>query len=163
MNLIANRVTEKDLRQHLTGMGYVGRSAKITGLELVAIERPGWVQVFEFQMRALKQGGDWEEFFGLCRDDERSSKFEVQLFSSRQQQQQAFAGGTAGLITLERSPRHWVQYLLLIVFVFAVVLAIIGAANFQMARSTSSNDAAQQETASPVLSGTEDGATQNPD
>lgn len=66
MNLIANRVTEKDLRQHLTGMGYVGRSAKITGLELVAIERPGWVQVFEFQMRALKQGGDWEEFLGFA-------------------------------------------------------------------------------------------------
>ena len=49
---IGNRVTEKDIRDWLDANGFVGRTAKINDLELHAIERPGWVQVFEFQMRS---------------------------------------------------------------------------------------------------------------
>ena len=44
----SNRVTEKDIRDWLTLGGFDGRGAKIDDLELHAIERPGWVQVFRF-------------------------------------------------------------------------------------------------------------------
>ena len=48
---IGNRVTEKDVRDHLNRCGYHGNTATILQLELVAIERPGWMQVFSFQRR----------------------------------------------------------------------------------------------------------------
>ena len=78
--MIANKCTENDLRDHLTEIGYFPRSAMFLSLELTAIERPGWVQVFQFHVQAKKQHGDWEEYFGICRSDERSNAFEVQLF-----------------------------------------------------------------------------------
>ena len=78
---IGNRVTEKDIRDWLDANGFVGTTARINDLELYAIERPGWVQVFEFQARLKAAGQDrgfeaevepgWIERFGVVLDDER--------------------------------------------------------------------------------------------
>ncbi len=51
MPIIANKCTEKDLRDYLSQNGYFGRSAKFLKLDLAAIERPGWVQVYKFHVR----------------------------------------------------------------------------------------------------------------
>ena len=64
MAAIGNKVTEKDIRDHLTANGYYGRSAEIRGLNLVAVQRPGWLQVFSFDLRAKDVDGDWRELFG---------------------------------------------------------------------------------------------------
>ena len=127
MPLIANKSTEKDLRDHLTKIGYLGRTAKLLKLELKAIERPGWVQLFELHVHARKLDGDWEERFGICRSDERSNTFEVQLFNSQDRQQQAFRRESEGMITHGRSPRHWSFWPLLLLFALATITALVGA------------------------------------
>ena len=127
MQIIGNKYTEKDLRDHLTELCYFGRSAKFLKLELKAIERPGWVQVFEFHVKAKKQDGDWEQQFGLCRSDERNNTFEVQLFSSQDRYLQAFRRESEDMITHERGPRHWSFGPLMAVFALAIITAIVGA------------------------------------
>ncbi len=49
---IGNRVAEKDVRDALFDFGLDGRAAVIVDLELYALKRPGWVQVFSFRLRA---------------------------------------------------------------------------------------------------------------
>jgi len=124
---IGNKSTEKDLRDHLEGMGYYGSSVKFLKLDLTAIERPGWIQVFEFHIQAKRRDGDWEQHFGLCRTDERNDTFEVQLFDRPEQQQKVFRQNTAGMITHERGPRHWSFLPLMLLFVLMLGLAVAGA------------------------------------
>lgn len=127
MPIIANKCTEKDLRDHLTEIGYFGRSAKFLNLELKAIERPGWVQVFKFQVQAKHKNGDWEEHFGICRSDERSNTFEVQLFGGQDVQDTAFRHKSKDMITHDRSPRHWSFWPLMSLFSLAIGTAVAGA------------------------------------
>ena len=118
--LIANKATEQDIRDYLSEVGYLGATAEFLRLELAAVERPGWVQVFEFQIQAEQQNGKWEERFGLCRTDERSATFDVQLFSSKRDQQAALERETQGMISRSRRANHWVKTLLMIIFVGAI-------------------------------------------
>ena len=75
MPLIGNKVLEHDLRAWLDAHGHYGRSAEFEELELTAVQRPGWVQVFRFRVRAKnKTSGEWEELRGLARDDERAKR-----------------------------------------------------------------------------------------
>ena len=106
MAFIGNKVTEKDLRDHLESIGYIGRSARFLRLELTGIERPGWIQLFEFHVEAKKRDGDWEPLFGICRDDERSQTFEVQLLSNPDQQKQSGRFHSETMITLDRPAAH---------------------------------------------------------
>ena len=84
---ILNRTTESDVRTWLNKNGFVGKSAKFNELELHAIQRPGWVQVFKFcarvKCRPLDNEGreaessdqlGWQEVFGVAFDDERERK-----------------------------------------------------------------------------------------
>lgn len=125
--MIGNRSTEKDLRDFLTENGYYGNSANFHKLELAAIERPGWVQVFEFHVLAKSVDGDWVELFGNCRSDERSKSLEVNLFDSNVDQSQAFRDETAEMITLDRGPRHWTYWPLMTFFVALLAVAAYGA------------------------------------
>lgn len=70
-DFLKNRVTEKDIRDYLESQGYEGPSAKFDSLELVAVQRPGWVQIFEFVVR-VSQGDDRQQFYGVAKDDERN-------------------------------------------------------------------------------------------
>jgi len=84
---ISNRSTEADVRSWLNNNGFAGKTAKFEELELHAIQRPGWVQVFRFCARVkyhpldnsnLEADGDvvtdWQEVFGVALDDERERK-----------------------------------------------------------------------------------------
>lgn len=102
MPLIANKVTEKDLRDYLTSRGFFGRSAKLHKLELVGIEPPGWVQIFEFHVDAKRATGDWVTLFGTCRGDERNGTFEVRTFNNRTSQTDSIQEETAGMIARDR-------------------------------------------------------------
>lgn len=127
MAFIGNKVTEKDLRDHLDSIGYFGRSARFLKLELAGIERPGWIQLFEFHVEAKKRDGDWEQLFGICRDDERSQTFEVQLLTNADQQKKSVQSHSETMITIDRPAVHWVQVLLLTLVVAALGIAIAGA------------------------------------
>ncbi|MFK7820053.1 MAG: hypothetical protein AB8G99_15135 [Planctomycetaceae bacterium] len=123
MPLIGNKVIEKDLRDHLQKVGYYGRSAEFSRLELVAVKRPGWLQVFSFEVRAKQQEGDWVELFGTCRDDERTKQFDVLLTLESSERDERLAEFADGLITLQRNPKHWIQTVLLLAFVAAIMIA----------------------------------------
>ena len=105
MALIGNRFIEHDLRSWLDGRGYYGRSAEVRELELAAVRRPGWVQVFRFRVRAKNQTtGEWEALTGLIRDDERvkkkSDRTEIRLSADDADHAAAFAAWSDGLLTL---------------------------------------------------------------
>jgi len=127
MPLVANKVTERDLRDYLSSNGFYGRSARISDLNLAAVERPGWVQVFRFHVRAKRVDGDWEEHFGLVRTDERHDVFDVQLFAGEADRQSSFERDTRGTINGIGEPRHWSYRPLMLLFLAAAVLAIAGA------------------------------------
>ena len=125
--LIRNASTEKDLRDHLTENGYYGRSANILQLELKAIERPGWVQVFEFHVHAKQQDGDWKSLQGLCRTDERFNRFDVEFFG-KTNRETVINNTTDGMVTGQRTARHWSYWPLMTLFAGAFAAAVVGAA-----------------------------------
>ncbi|MDQ3330046.1 MAG: hypothetical protein M3552_05255 [Planctomycetota bacterium] len=129
MPLIGNKVAEKDLRGWLQAHGYFGRSAKVFELELVALRRPGWEQVFQFRVRAKRQDeSDWDELRGLFRDDERKRRFEARLTTSDEDHAVAFAEWTDGMILPQRRTRGTVE--LSLIFLAVVILATVVAVVF---------------------------------
>ena len=127
MPLIGNKVTEKDIRDYLTENGYYGRSAVIRDLNLTAVQRPGWIQVFQFEVRAKSVEGEWRDLFGTCRDDEAAEEFNVFLSPDRSDRDGQVATWSEGLLTTAKRERHWVEVALLGVFVAVMALAILGA------------------------------------
>lgn len=125
--LIANRATEKDLRDHLDNNGFFGASARFVSLELAAIERPGWVQVFNFHAHLKTREGRWVVRYGICRTDERSDLFEVSMFDQSDARASAFKNDTSAMITRERRQQHWSMVPLLLLFLFVVGVASVGA------------------------------------
>jgi hypothetical protein len=123
MPLIGNKVAEKDLRTWLEANGYFGRSAEVSELELVALRRPGWEQVFRFRVRAKRQDETgWEDLTGLFRDDERKSHFEARLSASDDDYAAAFAEWTEGMIVRQRRSRGRTEVALILVA--AVILGL---------------------------------------
>ncbi len=118
---------DSELQRHLSESGYYGRTAKCLSWQLVGVVRPGWIQVFEFHVRAKRQGGDWEEKFGVCRTDERDGTYEIQLFNSQEACQVARESIVSGMITHGRGTGHWAKTLLMGLFFAALAIATIGA------------------------------------
>lgn len=129
MPLIGNRVIEKDLREHLQSQGYWGRSAEFHSLELAAIGRPGWLQVFRFDVRAKNQSTEaWSEIYGVCRDDERYEQLDVVLCESAPERDVQLQQWSEGLISHQRDRRHWLHYVLMSLFAAIAMLIAIAAA-----------------------------------
>lgn len=106
---IGNRVTEKDLREWLTQNGWYGRSAEIDHVELHAVRRPGWEQVFRFSGRAKRKAaenaddsdrdepqpadanraGEWHTLWGAIHDDERFKANRPTIWAFESEDEQA--------------------------------------------------------------------------
>jgi|GEM_PF-779552 len=143
-NLIRNGVTEKDLRNYLSANGYAGRSARVMRLELTAVERPGWVQVFDFHVYAKEQSGGWRELHGVIRADERSNQFEVSYYDGASRSD-VVRSATRGLITGERGPRHWSYWPLMTLAGLMLGAAIAGAVLTPESQSTPTATSAYEE------------------
>lgn len=106
--MIGNRVTEKDVRLWLDRHGYYGRSARFHELELEAIQRPGWIQVFRFHVTAKHQDGEWVDLHGVVRDDERERRLDqktrVAVFDERAERDQLMADWSQNLIRKRTEP-----------------------------------------------------------
>jgi hypothetical protein len=123
MPLIGNKVAEKDLRTWLEANGYFGRSAELFELELIAVRRPGWEQVFRFRVRAKRQDeSGWVDLTGLFRDDERKSRFEGRFTASGEDDAAAFAEWTEGMIVRRRRSRGTTEIAL--ISLAAVILGL---------------------------------------
>lgn len=134
MSLIANRVTEKDVRDFLDREGFDGRSAVIRELELVAISSPGWIQVFSFSARIRHMKSGWADWHGCVRDDERTrderTRTEVQLFPDSEARDMRVAEWSTGMITRQRRPMSGlVAAGVGLIGLLLVALAVIAATN----------------------------------
>lgn len=118
---IGNRVTERDVREDLTRRGYHGRTAKFEELELAAIERPGWIQVFRFEVHVSDEDDNRHHFYGVVRDDERNQT-EIRYFDTPDAQQQHLKSWSGDMILREYRPRTRAEKILLGVFVSLVVI-----------------------------------------
>ncbi len=66
-----DREMDLAIRAKLRSDGYaVGRS-KVVNFRLVAIERPGWVSIYEFNVEVVDSEGCSTQLYGVARDDAR--------------------------------------------------------------------------------------------
>lgn len=114
---------ENAIRQHLSLNGYYGGTAKLRQVRLAAVKRPGWMQVFRFEVTARLAVADddadaadeglstsppadgpavptYHELFGLVREDQRSGEVDVRVFRSGEQRRELFARWSDGLLQL---------------------------------------------------------------
>lgn len=108
-NWTGDRQMELAIRSALSRQGYFGRTAQLKGVRLVAIQRPGWVQVYRFEVRARvatradENGPDpaakYDHLFGLVRDDARH-RTDVQVFENEADRRELFHQWSEGLLCL---------------------------------------------------------------
>ncbi len=131
--LIGNNVAEKDIREHLSANGYFGRTATFVEIELHAIQRPGWLQVFRFQVNAKSTDDHWVKLFGAMRDDERFKKTEILFFSNNNKRDQVLKSWSKGLMQPKfRNGKHqefsraeYFSELLIFVLILTILIAIL--------------------------------------
>jgi hypothetical protein len=99
---LKNRVTEKDVRDWLSNNGFFGESARFGELELHAIQRPGWYQIYRFSAQVKQNNDQWTSLFGTARDDERFSLFDVEVFTLEHERDAKLQELSAGLIVARR-------------------------------------------------------------
>ncbi|MEM9827885.1 MAG: hypothetical protein AAF958_14945 [Planctomycetota bacterium] len=111
---VGDHETEVAIRRHLSDNGYFGKTAKIQNYRLVAVQRPGWVQVYQFDVRARVRpenaseddvGPDtavYEERFGLVKADTRGSKLRIRTFDDRQPREELLDEWAEDLLRLRR-------------------------------------------------------------
>ena len=123
--MIGNRVTEKDVRDFLTDRVFSGSTARFDYLKLVAIERPGWIQIFAFRVATCDISGAKRTFFGVVRDDERN-RTEILLEDTAEAQEKVIHSWSKDLITLRRKPLNKLQWTLLALFAGVLATALVG-------------------------------------
>ena len=134
-NLAKNRTTEKDIRAWLNANGFDGRLAEITDVELHAVQRPGWLQIFRFHLSVRSSDDNDQrnkrEYFGVVRDDERirgKDKTQVQLFDSAELQAAELSVLSEELIVRGDRPGGYLAFL----FLFGILLLVCTAVLFQL-------------------------------
>ena len=131
--IIANKVAEKDIRNYLSCNGYFGRSAKFEELELHAIQRPGWLQVFRFKVKAKNVDDQWKLLFGAMKDDERFKLCEIELFENLNRRNHVLDHWSEGLmqpkfksdLNQEFSKTRYFRELAIFVVGFALLLGLL--------------------------------------
>ena len=117
-----DRDMELAIRKELTENGFYGGTAKIKNVRLVAVQRPGWLQVYRFEATARVQPAgptmaqdsesveptdespdaepEYCDLFGLVRDDIRHKIHNVRLFQDQNGRRELFARWSEDLICL---------------------------------------------------------------
>ena len=109
-NWTGDRDLEIAIRKHLTEVGYFGRTATIQRLRLVAVQRPGWLQVSRFEVQArvrvevsedeLEPEAEYHQLFGLARDDLRHKINDIRVFDNESDRKTLFQEWSQDLICL---------------------------------------------------------------
>jgi len=134
-DFLRNRVTERDIRGWLEQNGYQGKAAILDHVELYAIERPGWKQLFRFQAKVrLRSTDDQHEeertqVWGVVMDDERQPKdlrTQVTLFETEEAQQEQLSILSVDMLTAKRDQGFAGAWsLLLLGLLFAAILLVV--------------------------------------
>ena len=101
---------EVAIREKLSEEGFYGRTAKIEDLRLVAVQRPGWLQVFRFEVTARvahkvrddepEPDAEYRALMGLVREDARKNQVDIRLFDDSSARKALFAEWSEELICL---------------------------------------------------------------
>ncbi len=142
--LLGNRVTEKDVRDWLDANGFYGRSAVISDLELHAIKRPGWRQVFRFTAQAKTSVQESESpsdsaedpsitrqtLFGAILDDQRQrtedARTQIVVYDSRQERDQQLEFWSTDMLTCSTGQGGELTVLISLVIVFILIAVLLG-------------------------------------
>lgn len=95
---VGYRVTEKEILEWMKANGYVTSAAKLTHVQLYALQRPGWVQVFRFQVEASMAGHPARQLFGALRSDERYGSPQICVFDTQADRDHRLQQWSTGLI-----------------------------------------------------------------
>lgn len=140
--IFKNRVTEKDIRTWLDRNGFFGRSAEITDLELHAIKRPGWRQVFRFTAKVKRNTGSEsprrlesresvkEVRFGVVLDDQRkrteAQQTQIFIFESIDERDELLDDLSVNMLTCSTGQNGDLIVLTAVVVTFVVVALLLG-------------------------------------
>lgn len=91
------------IQRELRRLGYAVHAAQTREVQLAAIERPGWVQVYRFQVETQTNEENPHTrravvLHGVSRDDGRKSRIEVLLTESLSERNQRLNDWSEGLI-----------------------------------------------------------------
>ena len=95
-NWVGDHEMEVAIRDQLRSEGY-GSQRRIRDFRLVAIERPGWVCVYDFTIAASESIEGDHALYGVARDDSRR-KTVVRLYESVEPRNQQRTDWSEGLI-----------------------------------------------------------------
>ena len=109
-NWVGDKDMELAIRKQLTAKGYFGNTAKLRNVRLVAVQRPGWLQVFRFEATARVNPSHeyaeadetpiYHELFCLVREDARKNETTVAAFQSEDDRRERFREWSEDLICL---------------------------------------------------------------
>ncbi len=106
-----DREMEVAIRRHLSERGFFGPTAKLRNVRLVAVQRPGWLQVYRFEALARVRpdevsddrpdaDAEYRELLGLVKDDIRYNVQTVRTFPNEMERRELFATWSEDLICL---------------------------------------------------------------
>ncbi len=104
-----DREMEMTIRRHLTDAGFYGGGAKLRDVRLVAVERPGWQQIYRFEAEVRVRSDEDDDgpatphdrrIYGLVRNDIRHKIESVRVFDNDAERRSLFARWSDGLICL---------------------------------------------------------------
>lgn len=105
-SLFRNKFAEKDIRDWLSQNGFFGKSARFAEIELHATKRPGWLQVFRFELRGLTSDYQCVQLFGAMRSDERYGSPKIFVHEDSASRDARLVDWSVGLITHRRHRKH---------------------------------------------------------
>jgi hypothetical protein len=103
--LVGNKSAEKDIRDWLTHNGYNGMTAKFTEIEMHAVQRPGWLQIFRFELSCLTAENRTVQLFGAMNSDERYGRPKIVVHEDSAMRDAQLGNWSEGLITQRRHRR----------------------------------------------------------
>ena len=91
------KVIEKEILEWLASQDFRDNTFQIVNVELAAIKRPGWTQVYSFDLRIM--GGEgMENGFGVLRSDDRYGAPKIQVFNNEASRDRLLRKWSQGLI-----------------------------------------------------------------
>ena len=101
---------EMAIRRHLSDNGYFGKTAKLRNVRLIAVQRPGWLQISRFEATARLQVAEiddgppadavYRDLYGLVKDDIRQRVNTVRIFDCADERKELFGRWSEDLICL---------------------------------------------------------------
>ena len=110
-NWVGDSDMERAIRKYLSTIGFFGDTAKLRNVRLVAVQRPGWIQVFRFEVTARVRpeesdedgpdhAAEYSSLYGLIREDARKNHQDISVFDDEEDRRALFAEWSEDLICL---------------------------------------------------------------